>query len=126
MATLLLLPVIFFLSARVSDNNLGKIILVVQRYRDGMRAHIHTEDEWPAAAAKEDFVSFSLRKEKLNSQWFIIYLDFHCILAFSILILYTSHFISPILMKVSHKMQFSICQCWSFLLKVGGMFFHQL
>lgn len=26
----------------------------------GMRAHIHTEDEWPAAA--EDFVSFSLRE----------------------------------------------------------------
>lgn len=32
---------VWFLSARVSDNNLGKKILVVQRYRDGMRAHIH-------------------------------------------------------------------------------------
>lgn len=84
MATLLLVASVWFLSARVSDNNLGKIILVVQCYRDGMRAHIHTEDEWPAAAA-EDFVSFSLRKEKLNSQWFIIYLDFPCILALSIL-----------------------------------------
>lgn len=83
---------VWFLSARVSDNNLGKIILVVQRYRDGMRAYIHTEDEWPAAAAKEDFVSFSLRKEKLNSQWFIIYLDFPCILALNMLLLHLSFY----------------------------------
>lgn len=29
-----------------------------------MKAHIHTEDEWPAAA--ERFVSFSLREEEAD------------------------------------------------------------
>lgn len=42
----------------------AKMILVIQHCRHGVRAHIHTEDERLAAAAKEDFVSFSLRKKK--------------------------------------------------------------
>lgn len=51
----------------------AKMILVVQRYRHGVRAHIHTEDERLAAAAKEDFVSFSLRKKEQRCQWCLSY-----------------------------------------------------
>lgn len=51
----------------------AKMILVVQRCRHGVRAHIHTEDERLAAAAKEDFVSFSLRKKEQRCQWCLSY-----------------------------------------------------
>lgn len=55
---------------------MAQMSLVAQRYRHGVRAHIHTEDERlaaAAAAAKDKFVSFSLRKEEQKGQWCLSY-----------------------------------------------------
>lgn len=49
----------------MSNNNRGKMILVVQHYRHGVRAHIHTEDERLAAAKKEHLCRLvSVRKNR--------------------------------------------------------------
>lgn len=52
----------FSFSAPVSENNLHiKSKMNLLHHCHGMRAHSHTEDEWPAAAGA---ASFSLREEQ--------------------------------------------------------------